>query len=442
MGGYDWIDTGIEKGKTLSPEHFRKPYTYYGYVKDPFDSQLPIEIPETMVPSKSWLETPSGLLVRIGSSIKEFKNEYTNLKDDLGRGYHLLVYGPTGYGKTTLAKVIAKQQQMRNKENPDLKEKVMLIDIADWLSDDNPDTLKPQLNYRKWMENFLDAIQEHQWHPEDLVLLIVDNLALLSGKNLDVPHLEVFLEDFYRETKKCPLIVGFMKTSEWLYLKQLTDVDLLHFLEFFQPSKVQLNPFSHNEIENLLLKRLLATRPGSSESNPAPFSQAALKLISRYSLGVPQLALRLASKSLKKWALEDRKQKMEKKDIEGLIRQELLTLATELIRGKDPLPRKQMDVLWEVFLNTTESKLMNQAVTGVTNKIIASKFGVRMSAISYHFKQLTDRTLLKSRSDPTDARSQLHYIQDPIFTSLEIFYGHLDSFQQLWTSIDIEEGSD
>ena len=124
-------------------------------------------------------------------------------------------------------------------------------------------------------------IQEQEWQTHDIALLIIDNLALLSGKTPDIPHIENFLEDFYTETKKCPLIVGFMKTSEWLYLKQLTDVDNRHFLEFFQPSKVQLNPFSYVEIEKLLVKRLQATKTEKTSSDLLyPFSQRILRHIS------------------------------------------------------------------------------------------------------------------------------------------------------------------
>ncbi|MFX0065393.1 MAG: hypothetical protein ACFFC7_24750 [Candidatus Hermodarchaeota archaeon] len=442
MGGYDWIDAGIEKGKKLPPEQFKKPYALYGFSVNPFNPNMPLELPETMVPSKEWLSPPSGFLIRIGSSIQEFKRSYDTIKDDLGRGYHLLAYAPTGYGKTTLAKVITKQQRMRNKDNIDSREHAIFVNVADWLSED-PDALKPQLNYRKWSEEFFTRIQEQKWQTHDIVLLIIDNLALLSGKTPDIPHIENFLEDFYTETKKCPLIVGFMKTSEWLYLKQLTDVDSRHFLEFFQSSKVQLNPFSYNEIEKLLVKRLQATKTEKTSSDLLhPFSQSILRHISNHSLGIPQIALTLASRSLAKWALEDNKHKMEKGDIDTLIRSSYLDLATRLVKGKEKLPRKQMDVLWEVFLNTIESRLMPQRLSGVTNKAIASKFGVRMSAISYHFKQLTDRTLLRSRSDPNDARSQLYYIQEPIFTGLEIYYDHFSSFQQFWTSIELEEGSD
>ncbi|MFX0065392.1 MAG: hypothetical protein ACFFC7_24745 [Candidatus Hermodarchaeota archaeon] len=415
----DWANKLLEQGyeQKLDLTH---PYEYYGFMGDPFNRDLPV-IQKEAFQTPPWGE----VLVQIGSALRNKEEENSNIN------WHLLVIGPTGCGKTTFAKRLAQL----NEPNSD-SHLGFYLDPAQWVDSINfnpfrilseepeiqiSDYIRAVLSYDTWLGN-LSRDPQLLTSLKATKTLLIDNIGLLCGKNTQLPLFESFQHDLESFTETKHLIVGFIRKNEWVYLKNnYKDRTIQNFLGAFHPEKIFLPPFSTDDLIKLLQRRLtLVCKEGKKDLSP--FTHETLLTIAENSLGIPEIALKLAEDVLRYWVSAAKREKIHREDVEDFTIAQQIPLAKKLIQGFDLSP-KRLDILLEVLSSTAESNIIGKEAPGITNKVIAQKFGMQMSAISYHLKHLAEEhPILVRRPDPNDARSQLYYVKGAFLVALEYLF--------------------
>lgn len=418
----EWASKLLEQGyeQKLDLTH---PYAYYGFKSDPFDHNLPVNLKEAFQ-TPPWGE----VIVQIGSALR-------NMVEDKGKvKWHLLVVGPSGCGKTTFAKRLS---GLKNPNSEKEEELAFYLDVAQWIDSVNINTsldfsedqnaqeleyIRAVLSYDTWLGKLSrDSLLLGQL--KSTKVLLIDNISLLCGKNSQLPLLESFQQDLESFTGNKHLIVGFMRKSEWIYLKNnYMDNHIQTFLSSFHPEKIFLSPFTKTEISSLLQRRLEAVRKEGKE-DLHPFNSESLETIAENSLGVPSIALKLAEDVLRYWISAAKQESIYREDIEEFLTVNQIPLVMKILQKQMDLSSKRLDILLEVLISSAESRIAGKKTLGITNKAIAQKFGMRMNAISYHLKQLSeDYPILIRRSDPSDARSQLYFTKGVFLVALEYLF--------------------
>ncbi|MFX0090846.1 MAG: hypothetical protein ACFFBD_03705 [Candidatus Hodarchaeota archaeon] len=416
----EWASKLLEQGYEQKID-LTQPYAYYGFNRDPFDRNLAVN-------EKSAFQTPpwGELIVQIGSALRNMVEAKGNIS------WHLLVVGPSGCGKTTFAKRLSHLKDPTSED--DL---AFYLDAAQWVDSINhssirggseePESPESQyiravLTYDTWLGN-LSRESALLTRLKTAKVLFVDNISLLCGKNPQLPLLESFQHDLESFTGTKHLIVGFIRKNEWIYLKNnYMDTSIQSFLGSFHPEKIFLSPFSKKELVELLERRL-KTSSKEDKEDLLPFTQETLIAIAENSLGVPAIAIKLAEDVLRYWVSAAKREEIQREDIEEFVHAQQIPLAKKMLRKQMDLSSKRLDILLEVLSSNAESKIVGKEAPGITNKAIAQKFGVRMSAISYHLKHLAEEhPILIRRTDPNDARSQLYYTKGIFIVALEYLF--------------------
>ncbi|MFX1253340.1 MAG: hypothetical protein ACFFCZ_17155 [Promethearchaeota archaeon] len=416
----DWANKLLEQGyeQKLDLAH---PYAYYGFMSDPFNRDLPV-IEKEAFQTPPWGE----VLVKIGSALRNKEEENSTIN------WHLLVIGPTGCGKTTFAKRLATLTEPNSNKNLGF-----YLDLAQWVDSINfnsfkiiseePETqaadyIRAVLSYDTWLGN-LSRDSQLLASLKAAKTLLIDNIGLLCGKNTQLPLFESFQHDLESFTETKHLIVGFIRKNEWIYLKNnYKDRTIQNFLGAFHPEKIFLPPFSNDDIVKLLQRRLELVRKEGKE-DLSPFTHETLVTIAENSLGIPEIALKLAEDVLRYWVSAAKCEEIHREDIEDFSIAQQIPLARKLSLGLMDLSPKRLDILLEVLSSNAESNIIGKEAPGITNKVIAQKFGMQMSAISYHLKHLAEEhPILVRRPDPNDARSQLYYVKGAFLAALEYLF--------------------
>ncbi|MFX1251535.1 MAG: AAA family ATPase [Promethearchaeota archaeon] len=406
----DDLKAVFEAGKD-SKDRIPEPHELFGFFEDPFASDFVVRHPETFFISEKWKERHTeGLIYRIGASLPSLEN--------LSEVAHLLVVGATGCGKSSLARMLVRVLSKQ--------ELGFTVTPTQWVSTDSRSTA---IAYENWLTNINEAFNKSD---SEIIVVFIDDVVKTVGlqPQYGVKDVNTLFRDLKQVTPNV-LLVGFVSIAERLFLQnQLYNINIRELIEIFQ-QEITFPLFTSSQISLLLQKRLKACNKHRSIH---PFTKKALEKIGDYSLGLPDLALKLAQKCFKHAAELSEEGKI---DIE-LVETKALTngyqKALEIVKTKseeNKITKKRQQVLLQLLYQYSNHRnAVNQLdYWGLTNKALQERLRMQASSISYHLQELwsTDLrdSILRKRETELDNRSKLYYLEPPILNALEIRFWSL-----------------
>jgi DNA-binding MarR family transcriptional regulator len=399
----DKIKEALEAGR--SGQYAKKtPYERFGFSQNPFRSDVDPDDPEFLVAREDVLLE---FAIQVGNAIRLFE------EDPVSPFRHLLTHGLRGSGKSSLARHFDREWGKIGFQDYE----TLFADLSAWqepleLQEQYGSSVKTLETYEK----FLARIKQFN----KPLIIFIDELDYTITGTPAIPRIKQFISDIEYFAQYGVIIIGFVNS---LTLTVLLDSDpkilARSFLSFFNPEYFFFPVFSKSEIRKLLTQRLRVTR------NPMElFSTKALDLIADYSLGLPIVALRIATDCLNELIIRNT-DKANKSIVDAVINQfgyiDALKIVETVEKGGDEdntslITPKRKDVIAAVLYHQLRERYFFPAtgVDGLRSSDLAELFGVNLSTMNYHLKPLTSLgpiPLLQTNDDIHDARSKIFSIE-------------------------------
>lgn len=408
----DELKAAFEAGKDAK-DRLAQSYERLDFFEDPFASDFVLRHPETFFISEKWKDRHTeGLIYRIGASLPSLEN-FSEIA-------HLLVVGATGCGKSSLAKMLV---HVLSKQ-----ELGFTVTPTQWVSTDSRNSA---IAYEKWLNDINEAFNKSE---RETIVVFIDDVVKTVGlqPQYGVKDVNTLFRDLKQITPNV-LLVGFVSISERLFLQnQLYNINIRELIEIFQ-QEITLPLFTPSQISVLLQQRL---KTCNKHRSIRPFTKKALEKIGDYSLGLPDLALKLAQKCFKHVAELPEEGKIDSELVETKAVTNGYQKALEILKTKseeNKITRKRKQVLLQLLYQYSNHRnAINQLnYWGLTNKALQERLRMQASSISYHLQELwsTDlrESILRKRETELDNRSKLYYLEPPILNALEIRFWGLKS---------------
>ncbi|MFX1518222.1 MAG: hypothetical protein ACFFC6_18140 [Promethearchaeota archaeon] len=215
------------------------------------------------------------------------------------------------------------------------------------------------------------------------------------------------------------IIIGFVNSIALSVLMEANQKVLARdFLSYFNPEYFFFPVFSKTEIRRLITQRLSVAR------NPQDlFSAKAIEMVANYSLGIPTVALQLATDCLDEIIIQDIN-KVTAHIVSAVVGREGYNIAEELVESIDKdtseetsmlLTPKRRDIIAAILGHQLQERFFFPAtgVDGLRSSDLADFFAVNLSTMNYHIKPLTSSLpipILEAKDDVHDARSKIFYV--------------------------------
>lgn len=379
----------------------QSPYSRFGLSHDPFRLDVDPASPDFLLTREQVLLE---FAIQIGNAIRLFD------EDPASPFRHLLAHGLQGCGKSFLARHFDREWTQIGFQDY----QTLYTDLSTW---------KEPLDY----EEFLKQIG----FIEKPLIIFVDCLDFIITGTPAIPRVREFMGDIEARARHGVIIIGFVNS---LTLTVLLDDEykILSriFLSYFNPEHFFFPVFSKNEIIELLSQRLKVAR-----SPTELFSSKALELIADHSLGIPTVALQLASACLNELIVQA-KHKATVPIVTTVITQGGYIDALRLVESIDHevdedmasiITPKRRKIIAIILSHQLRERFFfpPTGIDGLRSSDLAELFGVNLSTMNYHLKPLSssDSTpILEVKDDALDARSKIFYVnwQSHMASALEI----------------------
>ncbi|MFX0204558.1 MAG: hypothetical protein ACFFDT_01120 [Candidatus Hodarchaeota archaeon] len=395
----------------------RTPFERFGFPQDPFQQKVDPNNPDFYVARE---EVLLDFAIQIGNTIRLFE------EDPLSPFRHLLVHGLRGSGKSHLARHFDREWDQIGFQDYI----TIYADLSLWrepFEDQYSSSAKTIETY----ESFLNNIKL----VDKPLIIFIDDLDYTITGTPAIPRVRQFMADIKARAEHGVIIIGFVNSIALTVLLEANHILLARdFLSYFNPEYFFFPVFSKTEIRRLLTQRLSIAR------NPLDlFSAKAIETIANFSLGIPTVALQLASDCLEEIIIQDIN-KVTARIVNTVISAKGYNIAVELVDsvGEDTseettslLTPKRRDIIAAILGHQLQERFFFPAtrVDGLRSSDLADLFAVNLSTMNYHIKPLTSTLpipILEAKDDVHDARSKIFYVKwnSHIAHALEIITIH------------------
>lgn len=395
----DKIKEALKAGR--SGQYAKKsPYERFGFTQNPFRLDVDPHSPDFLIEREDVLLE---FAVQIGNAIRLFE------EDSKAPFRHLLAHGIRGCGKSFLAHHFDREWDQIGFQDY----ATLYADLSSWRE---PIELQEQFgSSTKTIETYEEFLKKIKLFEKPLIIFIDDLDYTITGTPA-IPRIRDFMADIEERAQYGVILIGFVNS---LTLTVLLEADQkIHsrsFLPFFNPEYFFFPVFSKNEIKVMLIQRLRAVR-----SPTELFSLKAIERISDYSLGIPTVALRLASACLNELIVQNI-DKVTAHMVNMVISQLSYTEAVQLVETVDTdhdeettslMTPKRRDIIAAILSHQIREQFFfpKTGVEGLRSSDLAELFGVNLSTMNYHLKPLISSLsvpLLEAIEDVHDARSKI-----------------------------------
>jgi hypothetical protein len=252
------------------------------------------------------------------------------------------------------------------------------------------------------------------------LIIFIDGLEYTITGTPAIPRIRQFMADIEARAENGVIIIGFVNSIALTVLLEANQKILARdFLSYFNPEYFFFPVFSKTEIRRLITQRLSIAR------NPLDlFSAKAIETIADFSLGIPTVALQLASDCLEEIIIQDI-DKVTVRIVTAVVGREGYNVAVELVESIDEdtseettslLTPKRRDIIAAILGHQLQERFFFPAtgVDGLRSSDLADLFAVNLSTMNYHIKPLTSSPpipILEAKDDVHDARSKIFYVK-------------------------------
>jgi hypothetical protein len=356
--------------------------------------------------------------VKLGNAIRLFE------QDQNSRFRHFLVHGLRGGGKSCLA-----QQFHRDWANFGFNEFQTLYSCLSKWSD--PTELTGPYDASKstlaTYEQFLDKIRRI----DKALIVLLDDIDFMITGNPAIPRLSQFMQEIEDAAPHGVILIGFLGSLTLAVLLELDQQrNARDFYSCFSPDHFFYPVFSINEIRRLVQRRLHVVRRPTDL-----FSSRAIDLIASNSLGLPAVALRLATACLDELIIQD-EEKVTAAVVNFVIKHLGYEAGVKMIEVLDTpvdeevisfLSLKRREIIASILDHQTGERFFfpPTEVDGLRSSDLADQFAVNLSTMNYHLKPLTSSLpipILRTKDDAHDGRSKIYYVdwKSPVTAAAEI----------------------
>ncbi|MHA1972028.1 MAG: hypothetical protein ACTSW1_03475 [Candidatus Hodarchaeales archaeon] len=398
------------------------PYERYGFSKNPFLPNLILESPELLVVrEKLFLD----FAYQIGNTIHFFE------EDPVSSFRHLLVHGLKDSGKSVLARHFDSQWSQIGFQDY----ATLYTDLASWNEPGtNQGEFSSSVSTLLTYEYFLDRIR----HMQKPLIIFIDSLDYTITGTAAIPRLPAFLSDIESQAPHGVILIGLINSLTLTSLIEPSPQNPnLSFLNSFNPDYFFIPVFSRSEIRKLIVQRLR-----QAHTPTELFSARSIELIADYSLGIPTIALNIATHCLNELILQDLdklKAHLTTKILDKYGFTEAYQIVESLSSDEEDemanlLTPKRREIITAILCHQNRERYFfpNTGMDGLRSSDLADYFTVNLSTMNYHLKPLTNPQplpILKTKDYMHDARSKIFYADwdNHIANALEIItvYQHL-----------------
>lgn len=393
----------------------KSPFDRFGFSNNPFRPDVDPNDPDYLIDREDVLYD---FAMQIGNAIRLFE------EDSQSPFRHLLAHGLRGCGKSSLARHFDREWDQIGFQDY----KTLYADLSAWF--EPLEFQEPFGSSTKTLETYEDFLKNIGFIEKPLIIFINSLDYTITG-TAAIPRVKEFMADIEAQARYGVIIIGFVNSLTLTVLLEDEHKFLSRsFLSYFNPEYFFFPVFSKNEIINLLARRIKVAR-----SSTDLFSTKAFELISDYSLGIPSVALQLASDCLNELIVQDI-DKVTVPTIKPLITQLGYKETVQLVESVDNdfdeetvsiLTTKRREIIALILSHQLRERFFfpNTGVDGLRSSYLAKEMFVNLSTMNYHLKPLISSQpvpILESIEDVHDARSKIFCVnwQSPMASALEI----------------------
>lgn len=380
----------------------KTPFERFGFPQDPFQQKVDPNNLDFFVARE---EVLLDFAIQVGNAIRLFE------EDPQSPFRHLLAHGLRGSGKSHLARHFDREWDQIGFQDYI----TIYTDLSNW-REPFEDQFSSSTKTIETYENFLNNIKL----VDKPLIIFIDDLDYTITGTPAIPRIKQFMADIEARAENGVIIIGFVNSIALTVLVEDNQKILARdFLSFFNPEYFFFPVFSKNEIRRLLTQRLSIAR------NPLDlFSAKAIETIANYSLGIPTVALQLASDCLEEIIIQDN-DKVIARIVNAVVGREGYKEAIDLVESIDEdtseettsvLTPKRRDIIATILGHQLQERFFFPAtrVDGLRSSDLAELFAVNLSTMNYHIKPLTSTLpipILEAKDDVHDARSKIFYVK-------------------------------
>jgi hypothetical protein len=393
----------------------KTPYERFGFAQNPFRLDIDPENPVFLIDREDVLLS---FAAQIGNAIRLFE------EDPVSQFRHLLCHGLRGCGKSSLARHF---DRVWDQIDPDQDYDTLYTDLKDWREPFEVQELSSSTKALETYERFLRKILLI----EKPLIVFIDNLDFTITGTPAIPRIKDFMSDIEARAPNGFIIIGFVQSLTLTVLLESEQQILARaLLSFFNPDHFFFPIFSKHEIRKLITSRVRVSRIPTKL-----FSTKSIELIADHSLGIPTVALNIATACLNELILQD----VDKVTIHianKVINQFGFNEIVQLVESIDKdsvdetstlMTPKRKEIITTVFGHQIRELFFFPPTgsVGLRSSDLAELFGVNLSTMNYHLKPLTaflPIPILEAKDDVHDARSKIFCVDwdSPISNALEI----------------------
>lgn len=393
----------------------KTPYERFGFTQNPFRLDVNPNDPDFLITRE---EVLLEFAVQIGNAIRLFE------EDPMSPFRHLLAHGLRDSGKSSLAHHFDREWDQIGFQDYE----TLYADLAAWRE---PIELQEQFgSSRKTLETYQNFLNEIKLIEKPLIIFIDDLDYTITGTPA-IPRIRDFMADIEDQAQYGVILIGFVNSLILTVLLEPEQQILSRsFLSFFNPEHFFFPIFSKTEIRKLITQRIKVAR-----SPVELFSPKAIELIADYSLGIPTVALQLATACLNELIVQNI-DKATVHVVNAVLNQLGYAEAVQLVELVDKdtdeettslITPKRREIIATILGHQIREKYFfpTTGVDGLRSSDLAELFGVNLSTMNYHLKPLTSSLsvpILEAKDDVHDARSKIFCVnwQSHIANALEI----------------------
>jgi len=379
----------------------KTPFERFGLPHDPFQQKIDTNNPDFYVARE---EVLLDFAIQVGNAIRLFE------EDPVSPFRHLLAHGLRGSGKSHLARHFDREWDQIGFQDYI----TIYTDLSMWrepIEDQFSSSTKTIETYERFLNNIKLV--------DKPLIIFIDVLEYTITGTPAIPRIRQFMADIEARAENGVIIIGFVNSIALTVLLEANQKLLARdFLSYFNPEYFFFPVFSKTEIRRLITQRLSIAR------NPLDlFSAKAIETIADYSLGIPSVALQLASDCLEEIIIQDI-DKVTTPILTEVVRRMGYNIAVELVESIDKdtseettslLTPKRRDIIAAILGHQLQERFFFPAtgVDGLRSSDLADLFAVNLSTMNYHIKPLTSSLpipILEAKDDVHDARSKIFYV--------------------------------
>ncbi|MHA2225606.1 MAG: hypothetical protein ACXAC8_10410 [Candidatus Hodarchaeales archaeon] len=393
----------------------KTPYERFGFTQNPFRHKVDPNSPEFQIDREDVLLE---FAIKVGNAIRWFED------DPSSPFRYLLTHGLRGVGKSFLANHFDREWDQIGFHDYE----TLYVDLAAWrepieLQEQYGSSTKTLDTYEKFLFTLNLA--------EKPLIIFIDSLDYTITGTPAIPRIRNFISDIEERAQNGVIIIGFVDSLTLSVLLEDEQKLLSHsFLSVFNPECFFFPVFSKSEIRKLIVQRTRIAR-----SPTELFSTKSIELISDHSLGIPTLALKIATDCMNELIVQDL-DKVTARVVTTVLNQfgytEAVRIAESVDKDSDEettsiITPKRREIIAAILGHQSSEEFFFPAtgVDGLRSSDLAELFGVNLSTINYHIKPLTSTLpipILDEHDDVHDARSKIFYVnwESPLAHALEI----------------------